>query len=92
MAHLSEELRAERQVEGLAAARPEEACGEIKFQFAARSNNQINWLISTRVKTVLGARLGAADRAVERLWARQGEGLCGNGSVTKRPRLFFTRR
>ena len=77
---------------GLAAARPEEACGEIKFQFAARSNNQINWLISTRVKTVLEARLGAAGRAVERLWARQAEGLCGTRPVTKRPRLFFTRR
>lgn len=48
MAHLSEELRAARQVGGLAAARPWEA--------------------------VLEVRLAAAGRAVERLWARQGEG------------------
>ena len=73
-------------------ARPWEACVGIKFQLRLARKNRIHWLISTRVKTVLGARLGAADRAVERLWARQGEGLCGNGSVTKRPRLFFTRR
>ena len=31
-AHLSEELRAEHQVVALVAARPEEACVEIKFQ------------------------------------------------------------
>ena len=37
-------------------------------------------MLSTRAKTVLGARLAAAGRAVERLWARQGEGLCGNAA------------
>ena len=78
-AHLSEELRAERQVEGLAVARPEEACGEIKFQFAARSNNRINWFLSTRVKTVLGARLAAAGLSEGLRAARQAEDLCENG-------------
>ena len=80
MAHLSAAPRAERQGEGLAAARPEEACGEIKCQFAARSKNRIHWLISTRAKTVLEVRLAAAGRAVGRLWARQGEGLCRNNN------------
>ena len=61
-------------------ARPEEACGETKFQFAARSkepNSPVNF--HTQANTVLGVRLGAAGRAVERLWARQAEGLCENG-------------
>lgn len=91
MAHLSEELRAARQVGGLAAARPWEACVEFKFQLRLARKNRIRRLLSTRAKTVLEVRLAAAGRAVERLWARQGEGLCWR-NVTKRPRQFFTRR
>ena len=60
-------------------ARPWEACVGIKFQFAARSNNRIYWLISTRAKTVLEVRLGAAALSEGLRAARQAEGLCENG-------------
>ena len=80
-AHLSEELRAERQVAVLVAARPWEACGNQNF-IAARRKNQIHWLISTRVKTVLeistrlraaGLSEGSARRARRRpVWERLG--------------------
>ena len=85
-------LRAARQVGGLAAARPEEACGEIKFQLRLARKHQIHRLISTRAKTVLGVRLGAAGLSEGLRAARRAAGLRGNGSVTKRPRQFFTRR
>ena len=79
MAHLSEELRAARQVAALGAGRPWEACGEIKCQFAARSKNRIHGLLSTRAKTVLEVRLGAAALSEGLRAARQAEDLCENG-------------
>ena len=66
------------------AARPEEACGEIKFQLRLARKHQIHRLISTRAKTVLGVRLGAAGLSEGLRAARRAAGLRGNGSVTKR--------
>ena len=70
-------------MEGLAAARPEEACGEIKFQLRLARKHQIHRLISTRAKTVLGVRLVAAGLSeglheVRQAVARAAGVLCGN--------------
>mgnify|MGYP004107079883 CR=1 FL=1 len=64
-------------------ARPWEACVGIKFQLRLARKNRIHWLISTRVKTVLGVRLGAADLSeelheVRQAVARAAGVLCGN--------------
>ena len=50
--------------------------------------SQIHWLISTRVRTVLGARLAAAALSEGLREVLRAAGLRGNGSVTKRS--FFT--
>ena len=62
--------------------------GKQNFSLRLARKNRIHRLLSTRAKTVLEVRLAAAGRAVERLWARQAEGLRGNGGVTKCS--FFT--
>ena len=70
------------------AARPWEACGEIKFQFAARSKEP-NSLVAfhTGKDGPRGTPRGGGPLGGARA-ARQAEGLCENGSVTKRQRLF----
>ena len=64
---------------GLAVARPWEACVGIKFQLRLARRNQIHWLLSTRAKTVLEVRLGAAALSEGLRAARQAEDLCENG-------------
>ena len=66
-------------MEALVAARPWEACGDKKFSLRLARKNQIHRLLSTRAKTVLGARLGAAGLSEGLRVARQAEGLCENG-------------